>query len=50
MKIAVWADYTWCEEDDIENYHWMSDDYMLLECPVELQYVDRWLVETKPQG
>lgn len=28
--ICVWPCGTWCNQEDIEHYHWMSDDYRLV--------------------
>lgn len=50
MKICVWADYTWCEEQDVEQYNWKSDDYMILAVPDDVEDIDAWVEETKPQG
>jgi hypothetical protein len=36
MKICVWPCGTWCPEHRIEEYEWMSDDYIILHVPVEL--------------
>ena len=27
-KICIWSDGTWCFKDDIEDFSWMSDDYV----------------------
>ena len=27
IEICVWADYTWCNSDEVEEYTWKSDDY-----------------------
>ena len=48
--IAVWADYTWCHIEAIEEYTWMSDDYMEIHVPESVFDVDRFLLRTKPQG
>ena len=31
--ICVWPDGTWCYLIDLEEYSWMSDDYVLVSCP-----------------
>ena len=31
--ICVWSDSTWCYLNDLEEYSWMSDDYVLVKCP-----------------
>jgi hypothetical protein len=52
-KICVWPDYTWCYEEDLEEYSHLSDDFMLLEIPEELEddeEIDAWLERTRPQG
>jgi len=28
--VCVWSDGTWCYQDDVESYSFMSDDYVLL--------------------
>lgn len=28
--IIVWPDGTWCYREDLEQYSWMSDDYIVL--------------------
>jgi hypothetical protein len=30
-RIYVWADGTWCSEEDIHEYGWMPDDYEVIE-------------------
>ncbi len=52
MSIAVWADYSWIDldEEEIEEYSHKSDDYMVLDVPDDVEDVDVWLAETKPQG
>ena len=52
MKIAVWADMTWCEETDVEEHlTFMSDDYMTIDIgEMLLEDVDDFLIETRPQG
>ncbi len=35
MRICLWSDGTWCEIDNIEEYSWMSDDYMKIDVPEE---------------
>jgi hypothetical protein len=51
-KIAVWADYTWCFDDEEleEMTKCMSDDYMLIKVPESIEDIDQWLQETRPQG
>ena len=34
-KICVWADETWCWEEEVYSYNYMSDDYFLVEVPDE---------------
>ncbi len=51
MKIAVWADMTWCESTDVEEYTtFMSDDYMEIDVPETVEDIDEFLMETRPQG
>jgi hypothetical protein len=33
IKIHYWADGTWCYEEHLYEYDWMSDDYHTLEVP-----------------
>lgn len=28
--ICIWSDGTWCFREEVEQYHWMSDDYHIL--------------------
>lgn len=35
MRICLWSDGTWCEIDNIEEYSWMSDDYIKIDVPEE---------------
>ena len=32
-NLCVWPDSTWCYLSDLEEYSWMSDDYVLVSCP-----------------
>jgi hypothetical protein len=53
MFIHVWPDYVWCEDDELEEMLvGRSDDVMTLEVPedVDIDGIDDWLLETKPQG
>lgn len=50
MKVAVWADYTWCELEEIGEFAHMSDDFMIVDVPEEEEDVDEFLMKTKPQG
>lgn len=34
MKIHYWADGTWCYEEYLHEYNWMSDDFTTIEVPV----------------
>lgn len=51
-KICVWADYSWCWREDLEEYSWKSDDYMVLDVPegMAADVIDFWLLCTRPQG
>lgn len=40
IKIFAWADGTWCYAEDIEEYGWMSDDYIELWITAEATYED----------
>ena len=50
-RVYVWADYTWCEEEDIEDYSFKSDDHVLVEVPDEIEDDDLedWLKAQKVQ-
>ena len=48
--ICVWSDYTWCYEEDLESYTHMSDDYMRISVPNDVEDIDVWLHEIRPQG
>jgi hypothetical protein len=38
IKIYYWADGTWCYEEHLHEYDWMSDDYAIIE-------VSEWMPE-----
>ena len=50
-RVYVWADYTWCEEEDIEDYSFKSDDHVLVEVPdvIEDDNLEDWLKAQKVQ-
>lgn len=55
QTIFVWPDYTWMDEDDWRRsdesgFDSKSDDYMVLDIPDEIEDIDAWLQENKPQG
>lgn len=35
-RIYYWADGTWCDEGDIQEYAWMSDDYGPIDVPWDI--------------
>ena len=36
IKIYMWPDGTWCEDDEWEGYlQWMGDDFKVLELTIE---------------
>lgn len=49
VTVALWADYTWCYLDEIEDYPYLSDDFMLVEVP-DGQEVEDWIWNEQPQG
>lgn len=42
-KIYVWADGTWCDEDELYHMNHLSDDFKVIEVSWDLDYeqVDR---------
>lgn len=36
VKICFWSDGTWCHEEELPEYSFMSDDYSILFLPAEL--------------
>jgi hypothetical protein len=30
-SVCVWSCGTWCHEEDLESYGWMSDDYRCID-------------------
>ena len=49
MKICVWPDYMWCEEEFLEEYQCFGDDYMLIEVPDDIEDVDGYLDQKRMQ-
>ena len=48
-RIAIWADGTYCEEEDLEEYlSMMSDDFTMLEVPDNVDDIDEWLIDNTP--
>ena len=49
LKIFAWCDGTWCYEEELEDYSWMSDDFTPLWITADAGYddielaVDKWL-------
>ncbi len=33
IKIYYWPDGTWCHQENIDEYDWMSDDYAVIGIP-----------------
>ena len=61
MKIAVWPNYMWLWDENLDRLFddepFWPDDYMLIKVPEHILEaddpdgaVDDWLSETKPQG
>lgn len=50
--IYVWPDYIWVEVSDYdeEGYRGHGDDFMLVNVPPDVQDIDTYLEETRPQG
>ena len=42
-KIYLWPDGEWCDEEDVGQYTWKSDDYELLDVPDDVEDIDEWL-------
>lgn len=38
IKVVVWPDGTWCDEEDLHEYTYMSDDYETVYL-TEVEYV-----------
>lgn len=36
MKTCYWSDGTWCHEEELEDYSWMSDDFVVLRTSEDL--------------
>ena len=36
VKLYFWPCGTWCNEDELEEYSFMSDDYATVTVPIEL--------------
>lgn len=36
--LILWSDDTWCMRDELEQYTWMSDDYLVI--PVDSIHYD----------
>lgn len=49
MKICVWPDYMWCEAEFIEELDAFGDDFMVIDIPDDVEDVDEYLDETRPQ-
>lgn len=47
VAVCVWPDETWCFQDDIEEYSWKSDDYIIYHVPDELSDEDIDALVTK---
>ena len=46
MKICIWADYTWCEWQDLEcMLSFMSDDFATIEVPDEVEDIEQFVVD-----
>lgn len=48
-KYAVWADNSLAPMGEIEEYGWMSDDYMVVDIPDD-EDPDEWVTKNNPQG
>lgn len=35
VRIYVWSDGTWCMVEDIEDYNYMSDDYISMRVNID---------------
>jgi len=52
--IFAWSDGTWCEESELEEYNFMSDDHQKIEVPDYIipDDMDEWIsliVNPKPK-
>ncbi len=46
MRVFVWADGTWCEEEDLEGFlSFMSDDYKVLEIPDDCEDAEQYIAD-----
>ena len=43
MKICVWPDYMWCEQEFLEEYQCFGDDFMVIDVPDEVEDIDEYL-------
>lgn len=47
MKVFIWPDGTWCEDDNIAEYEtWKSDDYSVMDIPDDVEDIDKYITET----
>lgn len=43
MKICVWPDYMWCEEEFLGEYECFGDDFMVINVPDDVEDIDEYL-------
>ncbi len=43
MKIYVWPDYIWCEEEFLVEYECFGDDFMVIDVPDDVEDIDEYL-------
>lgn len=49
MKIYVWPDYMWCEEEFIEDFKFASDDHIMIDVPDDIEDIDEYLDGMRPK-
>jgi hypothetical protein len=43
MNILIWPDDTWCREENMWEYDWKSDDYVLKETDLSDNEIEDWI-------
>ena len=49
MKIYVWPDYMWCEEEFLGEYECFGDDFMVIDVPDDVEDIDEYLDNVRMQ-
>lgn len=42
--ICLWPDGMWCNIENIDEYYWKSDDFILIEISDDIEDIDEYLL------